>query len=149
MTTTTTTTQDTGHESPCFCDRCGPTAVMDLIDERAKLLDVALADRTYTDGYERELAEELIAGIPVADRVRVLEFMVTWEHLQPRVMTVDCLLDECDDRTYKALEAMAAILLAAIRAQGTEGISLYVLVRNEILGGQKLMEARRRYGWED
>ncbi len=48
--------------------------------------------------------------------------MLTWDHLQPRVMNVDCLLNECDERSYKALDEMSAILLGAIRAQGAKAM---------------------------
>ena len=120
------------HQQPCFCDRCWLTTILDLIGERAVLLQAALADRLYTDGLERDMADEIIAAIPSARRLDVLEYMVTWENLQPRVINVKCLLSECDERSYKALEEMGATLLAAIRAQGREGIALRELITSEI-----------------
>jgi hypothetical protein len=120
------------HQQPCFCDRCWYCTICDLIGERAVLLQAALADRLYTNGLERDMADQIIAAIPGARRLDVLTHMLTWDHLQPRVMNVDCLLDECDDRSYKALEEMSAILLAAIRAQGGEGHALRGLIVNEI-----------------
>jgi hypothetical protein len=75
----------------------------ELLDQQAGLLHAALADRVYTDGFERQLAENLIAAIPAAKRGEVLEHMLEWDHLMPRVMAVDCLLDETDDRSYEAV----------------------------------------------
>ena len=62
--TMTTATTTTGHDSPCFCDCCAPMTIGALIDERAHTLDAALLEQLYTDGYERQLTDELIAGIP-------------------------------------------------------------------------------------
>lgn len=120
------------HQQPCFCDHCWPVTIEGLIGERAVILQAALADRLYADGLESGMADEIIAAIPPARRLDVLTYMLTWDHLHPRVMAVDCLLDECDTRSYKALEEMAAILLAAIRAQGGEGGALRGLIVNEI-----------------
>jgi hypothetical protein len=120
------------HQQPCFCDLCWLTTVSDLIGERAVILQAALTDRLYTDGMEREMADDLIAAIPSGLRLTVLAHMLTWDHLQPRVMNVDCLLDECDERSYAALDQMGAVLLAAIQVQGAEGHALKVLIVNEI-----------------
>jgi hypothetical protein len=140
MTSDTTTTRPRAdHERPCFCDSCSLCTVGDLIQERGALLDAALLDGTYTAGYERRLAEELIEGIPVGSRAQVLEHMLTWDHLEPRVMVVDCLLDECDQRSYDVLTQMGEILLAAIHDQGSEGHALRVVVENEICSTQKLI----------
>src|ERR1700733_13924021 len=90
-------------ERPCFCeDHAGPT-VFDLLDDQAALLDAALRDRTYQEGDERHLAEELIAGIPVRARQAVLAQVIELDHLSPRVMGVDCLLDETDERSYETV----------------------------------------------
>ena len=130
---TTAPTEDwRTHQQPCFCDHCWLTTISDLIGDRAVILQAALADRLYTDGLEREMADEIIAAIPAARRLCVLEYMLTWDHLYPRVMGVDCLLDECDERSYRALEKMGAALLAAIRDQGEEGRALRTLITNEI-----------------
>ena len=120
------------HQQPCFCDRCWLTVLMDLIGERAALLQAAVKDRLYTDGMESDMAGEIIAAIPVARRLEVLTHMLTWDHLMPRVMNVDCLLGECEDGSYKALEEMGAILLSEIQAQGREGAALRTLITNEI-----------------
>jgi len=120
------------HHQPCFCDRCWPITISDLIGERAVILQAALADRLYTDGQERDMADEIIAAIPAPRRLDVLTHMLTWDHLSPRIMAVDCLLDECDRRSYEALEEMSATLLAAIRAQGGEGGALRRLIVSEI-----------------
>jgi hypothetical protein len=137
----TTATAETGrkHELPCFCDTCLPTTVYDQLDERAKLLRDALDDRLYTDGFERVLAETLIDAIPAAGRPRVLEFMLEWEHLMPRVMAVDCLLDECDTRSYEALSEMSRILLAEIYAQDAAPRALRLLVTKEICELERLI----------
>jgi hypothetical protein len=120
------------HQQPCFCDRCWLTTISDLIGERAVLLQAALADGLYADGLECSLADEIIAAIPAALRLEVLTHMLTWDHLNPRLMTVDCLLDECDEGSYKAQDEMTAVLLAAIRAQGGEGRALRELIVNQI-----------------
>jgi hypothetical protein len=130
---TTTATEDwQTHQQPCFCDRCWLAAISDLIGDRAVILQAALADRLYTDGLEQDMADEIIAVIPPGLRLEVLDHMLTWDHLYPRVMGVDCLLDECDERSYKALNEMGAALLAAIRDQGGEGRALRELITNEI-----------------
>ena len=121
------------HQQPCFCDLCWLTVISDLIGERAVILQAALTDRLYTDGMEGEMADDLIAAIPAGLRLTVLTHMLTWDHLQPRVVNVDCLLDETDDRSYEALEQMGAVLLAAIQAQGAEGHALRLLIVNEII----------------
>jgi hypothetical protein len=132
-TPTTPTAEDwRSHQQPCFCDRCWCTTLMDLIGERAVLLQGALKDRLYADGMERDMADEVIAAIPAAQRLEVLTHMLTWDHLMPRVVNVDCLLNECEESSYKALEEMGAILLAEIRAQGREGTALRILVTKEI-----------------
>jgi hypothetical protein len=130
--TTTAKTRQT-HQQPCFCDSCWCATISDLIGERAVLLQAALADRLYSGGLERDMADEIIAAIPASRRLDILTYMLTWDHLMPRVMGVDCLLNECDRRSYKALEEMSAILLAAIRAQGTEGHALRTLIVNQII----------------
>jgi len=84
-------------------DACLMPTLGELLDQQAGLLHAALADRVYTDGFERQLAENLIAAIPAAKRGEVLEHMLEWDHLMPRVMAVDCLLDETDDRSYEAV----------------------------------------------
>lgn len=122
----------TACQQPCFCDDCWHNTVDNLVDDRAALLRAALEDRLYEDGFERSLAEEIISAIPVTRRLDVLRAMLTWDHLTPRVMMVDCLLDETDERSYKAVEDMSAVLLAAIRDQRAEGTALRVLVTNEI-----------------
>lgn len=132
MTTTAATEDWRTHQQPCFCDICWLNTIIDLIGERAVILQAALADCLYTDGAERNMADEVIAAIPPARRLCVLDHMLTWDHLSPRVMGVDCLLDECDERSYKALNEMGATLLAAIREQGREGSALRALITNEI-----------------
>jgi hypothetical protein len=143
--TETETRRPVDHESPCFCDVCLIATIDELIQERAKILDATLRDGR--DCSSRDLADELIAAIPVSRRGAVLEHMLQWDHLSPRVMTVDCLLNECDDRSYEALAKMSAILLDAIHAQGAEGRALRIVVTNEIRLQQDLLVAGRQYGW--
>jgi hypothetical protein len=107
-------------------------AIDDLLDEKAAILRAALDDRTYAPGLERDLADDLIAAIPADSRRATLEFLLTWEHLMPRVMAVDCLLDETDQRSYDALSAMAAILLAAIDAQDSAPHALRTLITDKM-----------------
>lgn len=139
MTETTAETRPQEHEQPCFCNCCLPLALSNLIDERAKLLQAALDDRLYTPGFERDLADELIAAIPAASRGAALEFMLEWHHLEPRVMVVDCLLDECDSRSYEALHEMTRVLLDAIHAQGDAPHALRRLVINAICTERELV----------
>ena len=135
MTMTTTET----CQQPCFCGRCCYSTVDNLIGDRAKLLQAALDDRLYENGFERQLADEIISAIPVSRRIEVLEHMLTWDHLMPRVMAVDCLLDETDVRSYEAVTEMSRILLDAIHAQGNEGSALGILVRNELCLREKML----------
>jgi hypothetical protein len=114
----------------------------ELLDQQAGLLHAALADHVYTDGFERQLAENLIAAIPATKRGEVLEHMLEWDHLMPRVMAVDCLLDECAPRSYEALSGMSRILLAEIHAQDRAPYALQSLVIKEICELEKLISAR-------
>jgi hypothetical protein len=141
MTTVTHLTR-AGHERPCFCDTCLLATLGELLDQQAALLHAALTDRVYTDGFERQLAENLIAAIPAAQRGNALEHMLEFDHLMPRVMAVDCLLDECDTRSYEALSQMSRILLAEIHAQDAAPRALRVLVTKEICELQELMRSR-------
>lgn len=146
MTSTTTETWQE-HEQPCFCGICWPLTLDNLITERAAMLQTAINGHLDTLIIRHELADELIAAIPAATRGDVLEHMLEWDHLSPRVMIVDCLLDECDDRSYAALHEMTRVLLAAIHAQDHAPYSLRVLIENEICKRQELEAARIRYGW--
>jgi hypothetical protein len=141
MTSTTTKTWQE-HEQPCFCGGCLYLTVDNLIVERAAMLQAALDGRADTLKSRRELAEELIAAIPAAIRDDVLEHMLEWDHLSPRVMVVDCLLDECDSRSYDALHEMTRILLAAIHAQDAAPDALRILITNEIEQRRWLASAR-------
>lgn len=134
MTTPATTPAATArqHQQPCFCDTCWGCTIGNLIGERAVLIQAALTDRLYTDGLEQDMADEIVAVIPAGRRLDVLRHMLTFDHLMPRVMAVDCLLDECDARSYQALEQMGAVLLDAIQAEGSEGRALRRLIINEI-----------------
>jgi hypothetical protein len=119
------------HGRPCFCGHClGPT-LWELLDERAAILGAAFDDRLYADGMERDLADELIHGIPAGDRAAVLRVMAR-DHIEPRVMAVDCLLNECDQRSYDAAAQMADILVAAIWDQDNGPVALRILVEKEI-----------------
>jgi hypothetical protein len=122
-----------GHDHPCWCERCLPCTLEELLDERAKILHAALLDRLYTPGLERTLAEELMHAMPAERRVDALAYMVTWCHINPRVMAVTCLLDECDQRSYAAAEAMAKVLLEAIHAQDNAPAALRILITGEIV----------------
>jgi hypothetical protein len=139
--TTDTHLTHAGHERPCFCDTCLMPTILELLDQQAALLHAALADRVYTDGFERQLAENLIIAIPAAQRGKVLEQMLETDHLMPRVMGVDCLLDECDPRSYEALAQMSRILLAEIHAQDAAPRALEVLVVKEICETEKLIRS--------
>lgn len=125
-----------GHERPCFCEVCIGATLLELLDDRARLLQDAFSDQHYAPGLERELAEELIAGIPAARRGAALEILA-YGHLEPRVMAVDCLLDECDERSYAAVHKMADIMISAIWEQEAGPRALRVLVTNEICDRQR------------
>jgi hypothetical protein len=127
-----------GHERPCFCDTCLMCTVLELLDQQAALLHAALADRLYKEGFERDLVENLIAAIPAAQRGKALEGMV-YNHLMPRVTGIDCLLDECADRSYGTVSAMNRVLLDEIRAQDRAPSALMVLVTREICEIEKLI----------
>jgi hypothetical protein len=127
------------HERPCFCGDCAGATVSDLLDELAAILDAMLRDGVCTEDTDRRLAEELITGIPLEARQAVLAQMIEVDHLWPRVMNVDCLLDECDERSYRAVAQMAAVLMAAIHEQHAEGGALLVVVTNEIVHRQELL----------
>ena len=144
MTTKTVASHKThaGHERPCFCEACIGATLLELLDERATLLQDTFSDQRYVPGLERELAEELIAGIPAARRGAALEILA-YDHIEPRVMAVDCLLDECDERSYAAARQMAGTLLAAIWEQDAGPSSLRILVASEICDRQKLVDALR------
>ena len=130
MNTTTTETWQK-HERPCFCDTCLPCTLYDQLGERAKLLWAALTDRLYADGFEQILAEELIAAIPGASRAKALEVMA-YDHISPRIHSVDCLLDETDVRSYQVVSEMSRILLDAIYEQDAAPRALRILIVNEI-----------------
>jgi hypothetical protein len=127
-----------GHERPCFCDTCLMCTVLELLDQQAGLLHAALADRLYQDGFERGLAENLIAAIPAGQCGKALEGLVH-NHLQPRVTGVDCLLDECEERSYETVSEMSRILLTEIHAQDAAPRALRVLVTKEICEIEKLI----------
>lgn len=145
MTTTTRrppSTTHAGHPRPCFCDACLGVTLLDLVDERAVLLHGAVASRSYTDGLERELAEELIAGIPADRRGAALEVMAT-EHLSPHITGAVCVLDECDERTYTAISSMARVLLDAVTAQDRAPAALRVLLTQAICDTEGLLPVSR------
>lgn len=121
-----------GHDSPCWCETCLTCTLDDLLDERAKILQAAFLDRAYTPGLETSLAEEIMHAIPAGKRSAALDYLVTWEHLHPRVMAVDCLLDETDERSYATLDEMARLLLDAIHEQGRAPQALKHLLAAEI-----------------
>jgi hypothetical protein len=133
MTTKTATSYQAhaGHERPCFREGCIGATLLELLDERATLLQPALSDQRYVPGLERELAEELIAGIPAAHRRAALEILA-YDHIEVRIMAVDCLLDECDERSYAAARQMADTPMAAIWEQDAGPRALRVLVTAQI-----------------
>jgi hypothetical protein len=139
LTMTTAHLTRAGHERPCFCDTCLGCTVLELLDQQAGLLHAAIADGLYEDGFERQLAENLITAIPAAQRSNALEVMVH-DHLQPRILGVDCLLDECEDRSYGTVSAMSRILLDEIHAQDRAPYALMVLVTKEVCELEKLIE---------
>lgn len=136
-------TTPAGHERPCWCQACLGITLWELHDACAIMLDAALRERAYVPGFERELAAELIHGIPSDRRNAALEMLV-YDHLSPRVHSVDCLLDETDERSYAAVSEMSDILLAAIHAQDDAPGALRVLVVNEICKRQELLADDRR-----
>jgi hypothetical protein len=81
-------------------------------------------------------------GNPTWGLPPVLEYMLEFDHLMPRVMAVDCLLDECGARSYEALSGMSRILLAEIHAQERAPHALQSLVINQICELEKLISAK-------
>jgi hypothetical protein len=127
-----------GHDRPCWCDGCILITVDELLDNRARLLRGTLADRLYADGLETRMAGEIMHAIPAGKRADVLEHMVTWDHVYPHVTAVTCLLDETDDRTYKAVGEVSRVLLGAIRAQDRAPAALRILLTEEICARRRL-----------
>jgi hypothetical protein len=141
MTTTTAKTRQE-HEQPCLCGSCPPRTLFGLIRERAKLLDASLLDHSYSDGYERQLAEELIYAIPAGQRVQALAWAVGNLLFSPALDV----LDECSPGSYEAIQAMADTLLAEIRAQHNEPDALKQLMTDDIRRQQEFADLARRYG---
>src|SRR5437764_10879541 len=105
------------HERPCFCEHCLGATLWDLLEQQAALLDGVLTDGLYEPGSERDLAAEAVHAIPPGRRNAALD-QLAYDHLEPRIMAVDCLLNECDERSYAVARQLAGILTAAIREQG-------------------------------
>jgi hypothetical protein len=104
----------------------------DLLDERAAILQGLMHDRNYPQGFERVLAEELIAAIPADCRMSALRILAH-DHIEPRITAVDCLLDETDVRSYETANDMSRLLVDAIVAQDRAPAALTVLVTGEIV----------------
>jgi hypothetical protein len=137
------TSNPASHERPCFCETCIGITLYDLLDERASLLYATIRDGMDREWLVRDIAEELIAGIPAPRRQAALEILVN-DHLSPRVMNVDCLLDECDDRSYTAVAEMSRILLGAIAEQGNAPHALCAVIRARITKEAWLLEMDER-----
>jgi hypothetical protein len=110
-------------------DEFTPITLWNLLDERASLLTANILDG-YTDGFEKELADELISALTPAQRAAALEWLVH-DKLQADY-TDGFTLDECDEGSYKTAGAMAGILLAEIRRQEREPTALRTLATGEI-----------------
>lgn len=133
------TTTANHHQQPCFCETCIMVTLYDLLDERASLMHAKIRDRDDHEFLDRELAEELIAGIPASRRQAALEVLVC-DHLSPRVMNVDCLLNECDERSYTAVAEMSRVLLAAIAEQDNAPGALREVIRARLVADCRLLE---------
>ena len=134
-----------GHQQPCFCETCIMVTLYDLLDEGASLMHAKIRDRSDHEFLDRDLAEELIAGIPASRRQAVLDILVS-DHLSPRVMNVDCLLDECDERSYAAVAEMSRVLLNAIAEQDNAPRALREIVRARLASDCRLLEWTARMG---
>lgn len=121
-------------------DMFNEITLLDLLEERAALLDASLRDH-YEPGFERQLARELIAGLSAGQCTAALRILA---HDKMRdVIAIDCLLDECDQGSYVTADGMASMLLAEIAAQDRETSALERLVGDEICQRQKLIAFAR------
>ena len=127
------------HQKPCFCETCIMVTLYDLLDERASLMHATIRDGMDREWLDRDLAEELIAGIPVSRRQAALEVLVS-DHLSPRVMNVSCLLDECDEHSYTAVARMSRVLLDAIAEQDNAPGALREIVCARLISDCGLLE---------
>jgi hypothetical protein len=132
-------TEAHSHQQPCFCETCIMVTLYDLLDERASLMHATIRDGMDREWLDRDLAEELIAGIPAPRRQAALEVLVS-DHLSPRVMNVDCLLNECDERSYAAVADMSRVLLSAIAEQGNAPGALREIVRARLVSDCNLLD---------
>jgi hypothetical protein len=123
------------HDQPCWCSNCHALTLETLLDERASIL-LANIRGNYDPGYERVLADELFAAIPLAERDRALRHLL-WCKAELAALG---LLDECRTETYEAAAALADILYDAISAEHNEGWALHELILNEICDRQELRE---------
>jgi hypothetical protein len=113
-------------------DAGDPSSLEDLLDQAAK--DLADNMNTgYTDGYERTLAEKVLARYIGPDALHEL----VANHLE-RLIGVDCLLDQADDASYVVVDQMAQTLLAGIRAQGGEQDAVLRLAMSEVVEREDL-----------
>jgi hypothetical protein len=105
------------------------TQLDDLLDFAAVRLDINLRDG-YTQGYERELADDLIARLGVRERDEALRRLLhEWVGCQVAGLS---LLDECDARTYDLQQRHALELYGLIVVQESQDHALRELVTGEI-----------------
>jgi hypothetical protein len=95
-------------------------------------------DSGYTDGYERQLADEVYAGIPAGKRAEVLRWLVGCVVSSITTGAVN-MLDETSEDTYAVCDEITGRLVAAIIAQGRAGGTLLHLIAHEI-GEREHME---------
>lgn len=105
--------------------------VDDAIEVAARRLGID-ADTGYTDGYERELAEEVGEGIPADKRGEVLAWLVGNAVSGITVGAVN-MLDECDEGTYALIADVTARLYAQVITQGRADQTLLHLIAREII----------------
>jgi len=67
--------------------------------------------------------------------------MLEYDHLMPRVMAVDCLLDECATRSYEALSGMSASSSLGSMPR-TPRRALRILISKEMRELEELIQSR-------
>lgn len=102
--------------------------LISLMEERATLLNMALDTGTYTDGYERTLADEIVRRLNATERGDAIDYFVHARLLD----LVTVLLDECATESYEVVQQAADIFTAAVHAEGDTHNVLHRLITTAI-----------------
>jgi hypothetical protein len=91
-------------------DTFNPIILLELLDERAVLLDASLRDGRYEESFEHKLAAELIAGLTTSQRHDALKWLLA-DKMRSEI-AMGGLLNECEQTSYDVAETAARIVLA-------------------------------------